>query len=128
MKKILCACLLLLTLAGCSRPNDFQMNLYQGFGAGQKLLHINGSTEAKRQRMEAFLSATQDAQPLDKDISLFAYYPDYLLEITREGVTSRAVIDINGNYVDFYYPDETQLYRSRMTASEFYLLVNQRTN
>lgn len=128
MKKLIPALLLVLVLAGCSRPNSLQLDLYQGYGAQKKLLHLNASTQLKRQRIDALAGITQDAKPLDKDLSLFAYYPDYLLEINREGVVQQAVVDLNGDFVDFHFLGEEQLYRSAMTAADFKKLLHQRTN
>lgn len=131
MKKIFCAlCVsaLLLMLSGCSAPDSLQMDLYQGYGWQTKLLHLNASTEKNRQRIEDFASITEEAQPLDKDISLFAYYPDYIMTIDRAGQSGMMVIvDINGDFVDFFYPGETQLYRSKMSALEFKRLLHQPT-
>ncbi len=128
MKKLIPALLLVLALAGCSRPNSLQLDLYQGYGAQKKLLHLNASTQLKRQRIDALAGITQDAKPLGKDLSLFAYYPDYLLEINREGVVQQAVVDLNGDFVDFHFLGEEQLYRSAMTAADFKKLLHQRTN
>lgn len=131
MKRLTCAVLallLLLTLCGCSPPDSLQLDLTQGFGLQTKLLHLNASTEKNRQRIEGFAALTQDAQPLDKDISLFAYYPDLTLTITRDGQAGpTAVVDINGDHVDFYYSGETQLYRSKMSAADLKMLLHQST-
>ena len=73
----------------------------------------------------------EDAEPLDKDFSLFAYYPDYFLQINQAGSgTVGAVVDVNGDYIDFYYlgedvAEEPQLYRSHTTAADFKKLVHQ---
>ena len=81
-----------------------------------------------RQRIEDFAAVTEDAQPLDKDFSLFAYYPDMTLTITRDGQAGpTAVVDINGEYVDFYYSGETQLYRSKMSSVDLKKLIHQPT-
>ena len=117
---------LLCFLAGCDHPDSLQLDLSRGYGERLKLIHLNASTEEKRERIEAFAAALEDAQPLDKDFSLFAYYPDYLLQIIGKDLSLTAIVDVNGDYVDFYFPDEgtTQLYRSSMTAQEFVKLVN----
>lgn len=129
MKRLICALLalmLLLSLCGCSTPDSLQLDLTQGFGLQTKLLHLNASTEKNRQRIEGFAALTQDAQPLDKDLSLFAYYPDLAMTITRDGEAGPTVIvDINGDHVDFYYSGETQLYRSKLSAMDLKELLHQ---
>lgn len=131
MKRILCAlCVsaLLLLLSGCSAPDSLQLDLSQGYGRHTKLLHLNASTQKNRLRIEAFAALTEDAQPLDKDISLFAYYPDLTMTITRDGQAAPTIIvDINGDFVDFHYSGETLLYRSKMPALEFKGLLHQPT-
>ena len=117
-----------MTLSGCTVPDSLQLDLSQGYGLETKLLHLNASTEKSRLRIEAFASLAEDAQPLQKDISLFAYYPDLILTITRDGNTElSAVVDINGEHVDFHYSGETQLYRSKMSAADLKKLVHQPT-
>lgn len=132
MKRIFCAlCVsaLLLMLSGCSAPDSLQLDLSQGYGRQTKLLHLNASTEKRRLRIEAFAALIEDAQPLDKDISLFAYYPDLTMTITRDGqVGPTAIVDINGDFVDFHYSGETRLYRSKVSALEFKGLLHQPTN
>lgn len=129
MKKALFAlytAALLLLLSGCSSPDALQLDLFEGYGLQTKLLHLNAGNEKDRQRIEAFAAVFEDPQPLAKDISLFAYYPDFSITITREGETSlAAVVDINGDYVDFYYSGETQLYRSGTTAADLKKLIHQ---
>lgn len=126
MKRILCVLALLLLLSGCSVPDSLQLDLTQGYGRQTKLLHLNASTEKNRQRIEAFASLASEAQPLDKDISLFAYYPDLILTIIRDGQTDLSVIvDINGEWVDFHYLNDTQLYRSQTSSEELRKLVHQ---
>lgn len=129
MKKILVLLVLLLTLAGCSTPNSLQLDIYQGYGNEMKLLHLNASDSGKRERIQAFSGIFDRAEPLDKDPSLFAYYPDYRIDIRSGGAAISAVVDINGKYVDFYYPDEEsgRLYRSEMSSKEFRDLLNQRS-
>lgn len=122
----LCTLAVLLMLGGCSVPDSLQLDLTQGYGRQTKLLHLNASTAKSRQRIEDFAALMEDAQPLDKDISLFAYYPDFTLTITRDGQAGKtAVVDINGDYVDFYYDGETQLYRSGMSAGDLKKLLHQ---
>lgn len=123
---LLCVFLLLVTLSGCSVPDSLQLDLSQGYGRHTKLLHLNASNERNRQRIEDFASIVEGAQPLDKDISLFAYYPDLTLDILRDWSDSLSIIvDINGDYVDFYYTGDTQLYRSQMSAADLKRLVHQ---
>ena len=66
----------------------------------------------------------EGAQPLDKDITLFAYYPDYRLEIRREGQSTQALVDLNGAFLDFHYVGQDQVYRSAMTAEEFKAMLH----
>jgi len=152
MKKLLCAvlaaCMIICLFSGCDTPNSLQMDLFQGYGRELKLIHLNASSGEKRERMEAFAQALADSQPVDKDISMFAYYPDYRLVISGKALASEeggagftvadaegrdssitAVIDLNGDFVDFYFPgpDPEQsdtVYRSKMTAKEFRILVH----
>ena len=124
----LCSVLLLVLFPCCSSPDTLQMDLTQGYGHQTKLLHLNASNAKNRQRIEDFAAVTEDAQPLDKDFSLFAYYPDMTLTITRDGQAGpTAVVDINGDYVDFYYSGETQLYRSKMSSVDLKKLIHQPT-
>lgn len=129
MKKILCllAVASLCLCGGCSRPDSQTLDLSWGYGQGLKLLHLNASTEQNRQRMEGFARALEEADPLEKDFSLFAYYPDYRLELTENGQTTAAIVDVNGDYIDFFFlnSEQPQLYRSRTTAEEFRALVHQ---
>ena len=125
MKKLLCALALLLILSGCSVPDSLQLDLSQGYGLGIKLLHLNASTAERRQRIEDFAALLDDPQPLEKDISLFAYYPDFEMTITREGETITVIMDLNGAFLDFHYPGETQLYRSAVSADGFKKLLHQ---
>lgn len=129
MKKALfalCTAALLLLISGCSSPDSLQLDLFEGYGRQTKLLHLNASNAKDRQRIEAFAAVFEDPQPLAKDISLFAYYPDFSITITREGEASlNAVVDINGDHVDFYYSGETQLYRSGTTAADLKKLIHQ---
>ena len=110
MRKLFCALLLAIVLTGCSAPNSLQLDLSQGCGLQIKLLHLNASTQENRRRIEDFAAILDNAQPLDKDISLFAYYPDYLLEVTREGQKTAAIVDMNGHFLDFHYPDDATRY------------------
>lgn len=134
MKKLLCVllfCILALQFSGCSStPNSLQMDLSRGYGEHLKLLHLNASTSGKRERIQAFSHVILEAEPLDKPLSMFAYYPDYLLEITPwEGGQLTVVVDINGDYVDFYYPGpnperSSTIYRSHTSAADFKKLIH----
>lgn len=132
MKKFfsLLALCFLLCLGGCSNPDSLQLDLFEGYGNHLRLLHLNASTQERKERIEAFSRVFEDAQPLSKSIEMFAYYPDYVLTITpwKEQKSLEAVVDVNGDYVDFYYSDSAAppvLYRSKMSAEEFLILVNQ---
>ncbi|MGI6256141.1 MAG: hypothetical protein ACOYJZ_11035 [Acutalibacter sp.] len=126
---LLLAAMLLALCAGCSQPDSLTLDLSQGYGKHTKLIHLNASTSEKEQRLRDFYQVLEESDPLDKDFSLFAYYPDYLLELTDNGQTTTAYVDVNGNYIDFYYPTEDgatpQLYRSRISAGDFRKLVHQ---
>ena len=132
MKKgILLALAALCLLSGCAQPDSLTLDLHQGYGEHVKLLHLNASTAAKQERIEGFYAMLEDAEPLEKEFRLFSYYPDYYLRLQQDGHgTVAAVVDVNGDYVDFYYmgedvAKEPQLYRSHMTAEEFRALVHQ---
>lgn len=156
MKKAICALLvfcMLLPLAGCGKPDSLQMELSQGYGDKIKLIHLNASTAEKQERMEAFAQMLSVAQPLEKELSLFAYYPDYQLEITGMALhfqqdskgsmrdisfttgadcSITAVVDVNGDFIDFYFPgpspqESSVIYRSALSASEFMAMVNTRS-
>lgn len=122
MKKLICALLALcltIQLSACAAPNSLQMTLSQGCGVELKLLHLNASSRERRERIEEFAAALEGAQALEKDISLFAYYPDYRLEIVRDGAVTAALVDLNGSFLDFHYEGDATIYRSPMTADEF---------
>lgn len=147
---LLCCCALLLGLVGCAAPDSLKLDLYQGYGRELRLIHLNASNEENSRRIDAFAQALVGAQALEKDPSLFAYYPDFRLEIkgkalsydvTADGVlegvsvedradgTITAVIDKNGDFVDFYFPGPEPeasdvIYRSPLTAEELILLVH----
>lgn len=134
MKKafsLLLAAVLCVLCAGCTQPDSQTLDLYQGYGNNLKLIHLNASSAEKQERMDAFAQVLEDSQPLDKDFSLFAYYPDYCLELKKTGQASCvAVVDVNGEYIDFYYVGEDvaaepHLYRSNVTADQFRKLVHQ---
>ncbi len=153
MKKLLCIaliCILTCLLTGCSSPNSLRMDLSQGYGKGITLIHLNASSSKKQERIGAFLQALADAEPLEKSLSMFAYYPDYRLEFSGKTLVSSgrssgfeitdapgskdatltAIVDVNGDFVDFYFPgpepaQSDVIYRSKLTAQEFKKLVNQ---
>lgn len=154
MKRIgslLICCVLLLGLVGCAAPDSLKLDLYQGYGRELRLIHLNASDEKNSERINAFAQALTGAKALEKDRSLFAYYPDFRLEIkgkalsydvTGDGVlenvsvtdqadgTITAVIDKNGDFVDFYFPGPAPeasdvIYRSSLTAEELLVLVHQ---
>lgn len=128
MKKILCGiCLffILSLLAGCETAS--QLDLTQGYGEELKLLHLSAGSGEDLERIHEFQDVLADSEPLDKDLSLFAYYPDYLLTIREPGGQGNvdAVIDINDKFVDFYYVgQEDALYRANMCAEDFLELVH----
>ena len=125
------AALLCALCAGCTQPDSQTLDLYQGYGNFLKLIHLNASSAEKQERMDAFAQVLEDSQPLDKEFSLFAYYPDYCLELKKAGEAACvAIVDVNGDYIDFYYVGEDgtadpQLYRSHVTADQFRKLVHQ---
>ena len=125
MKKafsLLLAAALCVLCAGCTQPDSQTLDLYQGYGNNLKLIHLNASSAEKQERMDAFAQVLEDSQPLD---------PDYCLELKKTGQASCvAVVDVNGEYIDFYYVGEDvaaepQLYRSNVTADQFRKLVHQ---
>ena len=62
-----------------------------------KLIHLNASSGEKEERMEAFSQVLENAEPLDKSFSLFAYYPDYLLDydVCYHDTPVKNVADLN---------------------------------
>lgn len=128
MKKACCALLFALSLTlltGCSSPDALQLDLSQGFGSQLKLLHLNASTQERRRRIQDFHALLENAQPLEKDLSLFAYYPDYRLELLRDGERVTVIMDVNGEFVDFHYLDEDVIYRSALSAKDLKRLIHQ---
>lgn len=128
MKKLLCGvCLFLLAalLSGCETAS--LLDLSQGYGEGLKLVHLSAGAGDDLQRILDFQSALADPEPLDRDPSLFAYYPDYTLEIVTPDSQGNidVVVDINGDFVDFYYVgQEDTLYRAKVSSEEFLTLVH----
>ena len=137
---------LLLALPGCGRPDAIQMDIAQGYGENIKLLHLNASSQAKRERMEAVARALIQSAPLEKDPALFAYYPDYTVTVTGLGFSDSAgaleeapgsvlyaIVDVNGEWVDVIFPEAGAapeektpgvVYRSALPAKEFKALMN----
>ena len=74
---------------GCSQPDSLTLDLSQGYGKHTKLIHLNASTAEKDQRLQGFYLVLEEADPLEKDFSLFAYYPDYL-QVNYCAVETRA--------------------------------------
>ena len=66
----------------------------------------------KAQRLEGFYQVLEDAEPLDKEFLPVYILSGLLLELRRNGQTTTAYVDVNGQYIDFYYEGEEQLYRS----------------
>lgn len=144
---LLCG-LLLLSCTACTAPDDLKLDLYQGYHRELHLLHWNANSDENAERIETFAKMFEGAVALEKDISLFAYYPDYRLvvrgkslsyEVGEDGTLQNiqvnddengiitAVVDLNGDYVDFYLPDsETPdtIYRSPFTTTMLTLLVH----
>jgi len=117
--------LLVSLLAGCETAS--QLDLAQGYGDNVKLIHLSAGSGEDYQRIADFQAALRDSEPLDKDPSLFSYYPDYILEIRSPGGEGSvdAVIDINDRFVDFYYVgQEDSLYRANMSVEDFLTLVH----
>ena len=121
----LCAFIMLLALSGCAVPDSLQLDVSQGYGLHTKLLHLNASTQERRRRIQDFHALLENAQPLEKDLSLFAYYPDYRLELLRDGERVTVVMDVNGEFVDFHYLDEDVIYRSALSAKDLKKLIHQ---
>ncbi len=121
----LCLFLICMLLSGCETAS--RLDLTQGYGEGLKLIHLSAGSGEDLQRIYDFQAVLEDAEPLQKDPALFAYYPDYVLEIRfpdGQGDVS-AVIDINDKFVDFYYAgQEDALYRAAMSAEDFLVLVH----
>ena len=72
-------------LAGCSSPNSLQIDLFHGYGAQLKLLHLNASHSERETRIRSFAQVLAESEPLEKDIALVAYYPDYRLDSEAHG-------------------------------------------
>ncbi len=133
MKKIcLLIIALLLTLAGCgTKPSDMQMDVYNGNSKDLKLLHVKANDEAKVNQMSGILSAIENAEASDKPMELFAFYPDYTIEISPMGSDEviTVVLDVTSEYVQFYYPGPNPeasdvVYISELSSQEFMDYIN----
>lgn len=126
MRKFFCGvCLWLLAcmLTGCETAS--QLDITQGYGVGLKLIHLSAGSGEGLERIGEFREVLREAEPLDKDPALFAYYPDFLVEIRTPDEEVCAVVDINGEFVDFYYAgQEDRLYRAGISAEDFLTLVH----
>lgn len=119
--------LLIVSLTGCTEiPDSLQMDVSRGSKPEQKLLHVNASDETKRNQINGIKQALTDAKATDKPIDYLGYYPDYIIEIHTQttGETIKAVVDINREKVEFYYPgpspaENDTVYLSDMSSEEF---------
>lgn len=135
MKKfitLIAAAVLAISFTACGTPDDFQLDIYKGVQAELKLLHLNASNSQKKWQMEGIAGALRDADSIEKDISLMGYYPDFTVEVTspeNPDQTIRAVVDINGDWVEFYYLENSAitgggLYRSKVSAEDFLAFIH----
>ena len=131
VKRILSAMLLsslLVVSTACSAvPDEMQADIYLGASKELKLLHINASSDEKEERIRKIYEAVTDAVPTDKPMELFAFYPDYTIEVDDLGADSddriEVVLDVNRDRLEFYYAqdgsEEKVIYRSNMGVPEF---------
>lgn len=131
MKKVLCIISMLifsLICGACTVPDDMQMDVYLGAAKDLKLLHVNASSSNKEKQIQKIYEALTDAEPTDKPIELFAFYPDYTIEVDDlEAANDQrisVVLDINHDRLEFYYiGDDAEnpvvIYRSNMSVEEF---------
>lgn len=135
MKRLLpliTAAIMAVSFTACDIPDDFQMDIYKGVQAELKILHLNASNSQKKWQIEGIAGALRDAEAIEKNISLFAYYPDFTVEVTspeNPAKTIRAVVDINGEWVEFYYLENSAitdegLYRSNVSAEDFLAFIH----
>lgn len=152
MKRILTGllcCALMLPLGACSSPDALKLDLYQGYNRELHLVHWNAGNAENTEKINFLAQTFEGAVALEKDISQFAYYPDYRLVITgksleittgADGVTQEihvvddaagticAVVDLNQNrYVDFYLPESDSpetLYRSPYHPDDWLLAIH----
>lgn len=123
---------MLLALVACGeKPSDMYMDIYNGNSRELKLLHVKANDATRIGQIEGILSAIEDAEEIDKPMDLFGYYPDYLIDICPRGTEEilTVVVDLNGDYVEFYYPGPNPepsevVYRSSITAEEFSNFIN----
>ena len=118
--------------SGMSIPDDMQMDIYLGDHKELKLLHINASNSEKETQIRKIYEAVTDAYPTDKPMELFAFYPDYTIEVddlesSEPDQRIKVVFDVNGDRLEFYHIDEESedsgetpvIYRSNMSVDEF---------
>lgn len=135
MKKLLTlmtAAIMAISFTACDTPNEYQMDIYKGVQAELKLLHLNASNSQKKWQIEGIAQALRDAEAIEKDVSLFGYYPDFTVEVTlpdHPDQMIRAVVDLNGEWVEFYYLENSAitgagLYRSKVSAEDFLAYIH----
>lgn len=145
---LLCA-LLLCGLSACTAPDSLKLDLYQGYNRGLHLLHWNASSTEQTEKIEFLAGSFDGAVALEKDVSQFAYYPDYRLVIQGKslqfdyaedgsvagvhvvdepGGKIEAIVDMNHDkYVDFTLPESDYpetLFRSPYTTTDWLLSVH----
>jgi Type III secretory pathway, lipoprotein EscJ len=124
--------LLLCFFAGCTSPDSMQLSVYNDAEKELKLLHLNASSSEKKQKIEAVYRIISDAEPIEKDLSLFAFYPDFAIDILmpeNKGETVSVVLDLNDEYIDFYYPGpypaaDANIYRSSFHPDELKKIIH----
>lgn len=139
MRLLILAMLMSLCFSACSAPDYLQMDVYMGSGEELKLLHINASSEEKIAQIEGIRRAITEAEATEKTVDMMGFYPDYRVVIQeKDKETISAVVDINGDYVEFYFLDpevdsgtgekanenDAMVYRSKVTALEFEFFIN----
>lgn len=145
---LLCG-VLLCALGGCTAPDSLKLDLYQGYHRELHLLHWNASNSEQTEKIEFLARSFDGAVALEKELSQFAYYPDYrlvihgksiALDMTEDGTpqsvhvvdepggTIEAIVDMNADkYVDFYLPESDYpdtLFRSSYTPLDWLVSVN----
>lgn len=136
MKKafyIFLSALLLILCSSCSNvPDNMQADIYLGTTKDLKLLHLNASTAKKEEQIQKMYEAVTDASPIDKPIELFAFYPDYTIEVddlsSDSGERIQVVLDVNRDRLEFYSikdgDDSSTIYLSNMSVDEFKTYIN----
>ena len=135
MKKLLTlitAVIMAISLSACGTPDEFQLDIYKGVQAELKLMHLNASTSQKKWQIDGIAEALRNAEAIEKDVSLFGYYPDFTVEVTLPDSPDqilRAVVDLNGDWVEFYYLEDSAitgdgLYRSKVSAEDFLAYIH----